>query len=147
MTHELRTVAQSQHRNAKLKQFFAAGSSSFLIHTIRAAGQDNALWIHFFDLFDISLVRINLTINIAFTHAAGNQLDRRSRLQQSSLCSRVFLPIFCDKTEISQYYLDISHVIIPKISTLYKWVPQNWQNPQPLLFHTCFSVQKFLFPS
>ena len=74
MTHELRTIAQSQHRNSKLEQFLAAGRSAFHIHTVWAASQDNALRIHFFDLFDIGLVRINLTINIALTYTAGNQL-------------------------------------------------------------------------
>ena len=74
MAHELRAIAESQYRNTKLKQLFAAGSSALLVHAVWTASQDNALRIHFFNLFDISLVRINLTIHIALTYTAGNQL-------------------------------------------------------------------------
>ena len=38
MGHQLRAVAESEYRNAHLKQFLAACSSTFLINAVRTSG-------------------------------------------------------------------------------------------------------------
>ena len=74
MRHQLGAVANAQNRNPQLKEFFTAGSRIFLIHAVGAAGENNALGCHFPDSVQRHGMRVNLTINVIFTHATGNQL-------------------------------------------------------------------------
>ena len=72
--HQLCTITQSKHRNAKFEKFIGVCWRIRLVTAVRPACQDDSLWIHRFDFFNIGFVRINLAIDIAFSYASGNQL-------------------------------------------------------------------------
>ena len=74
MHHQLCAVAQTEHRDPKLKQLLCISRRSLLITTVRSSGQNDPLRVHFLNLFKIRPVGIYLTINIAFSDTSCNQL-------------------------------------------------------------------------
>ena len=74
MHHQLRAVAEPQNRDAKLKELVRIGRRIRQVAAVRAAGKDDALRIHFFDLLNIDFVRINLTVHITFPDTTGHKL-------------------------------------------------------------------------
>ena len=56
MHHQLGSVAQSQNRNAHLKQFLGISRCPFFIATVRTTCQNDSLRIHFLDLCQIGFV-------------------------------------------------------------------------------------------
>ncbi len=72
--NQLRTVTDSQNRNARLKYFFLIMRRSFIINAVRPACEDNPFRIHLLYLLKAQRVRMHLTIYIAFSDSARNQL-------------------------------------------------------------------------
>ena len=72
--HQLRAVADAEHRNAQLEELPAAGGRICRVDAVWSAGQDNPLRSHRADLFHTHRMRVNLTVHIAFADSAGDQL-------------------------------------------------------------------------
>ena len=72
--HQLGTIADSQHWNAQFKYFLRALGRLFAIYAAWPSRKNNSLWIHFLDLVHAYIIRMNLTIHIAFPYPSGNQL-------------------------------------------------------------------------
>ncbi len=72
--HELCAVAEPQHRYPKPEQLSGVYRCVRRITTVRSAGQDDPLGIHFLNFFNIGFVRIYLTIYITFTDAPCHEL-------------------------------------------------------------------------
>ena len=74
MHHQLCAIAKSKYRDSKFKQFFLISRCIRFIAAVWTAGKDNSLRIHFFNLCNICLVRIDFAIYVAFSDASRNQL-------------------------------------------------------------------------
>ena len=72
--HQLGPIAKTQHRNSYLEKLLAAGWSPFFVTAVGAARQYNSLRIHLSDLAKVCLIRIDLTIDIAFADPSCHQL-------------------------------------------------------------------------
>ncbi len=72
--HQLGAIADAKHRNAKFKQLWIIGQRIFQVDTVWSAGQNDALRIHFLQLFQRCCIGMNLTVYVIFTDPAGNQL-------------------------------------------------------------------------
>ncbi len=72
--HELRTIAQPQHRDPQLKQFLCVAGRILLVATVWSARQYDPLRIHCLNLFDVCLVGIDLAIYIAFPDTPCHKL-------------------------------------------------------------------------
>ena len=74
IAHQLRAVADSQHRNAQLKYLFGTAGSAVLKHHIRSPGENDPLGIHLPDLVQAQIIGMYLAVYVAFADAARNQL-------------------------------------------------------------------------
>ena len=74
MNHQLRAVAKAENRHSEFKQLTRCSRRSLRIDAVRAAGQDNSLWIHGADLVKRRPVGIDLTVDTALTDTSGYQL-------------------------------------------------------------------------
>ena len=74
MHHKLSAVAKSKNRNTQFKQLLLISRWICFVAAVRAAGKDNSLRIHRFNLLKIGLVWIDFAIYIAFSDTSCNQL-------------------------------------------------------------------------
>ena len=74
MHHQLRPVAQAQHRYAQFKQFLRRGGGAFPVYTVRTAGEYDALRRHVPDCLKIGPVGIDLAVDLAFPDSSCHQL-------------------------------------------------------------------------
>ena len=72
--HDLCPIAEPQHRDSHLKQFFRAGWGIRLIAAVRSSGQDDSFGIHLSDLFQICLIRIYLAVHVTLSDTPCRQL-------------------------------------------------------------------------
>ncbi len=72
--HELRAVAESQHRDPQFKKLLCAGRGIFLVTAVWSARQYDTLRIHRLDLFDVCPVGIDLAIYIALPDTPCHKL-------------------------------------------------------------------------
>ena len=72
--HELAAVADAQHRHAPGVDGRVDGGRIGQIGAVGAAREDDALGVFGLDLGKVGLVGINFAIDVAFAHAAGDQL-------------------------------------------------------------------------
>ena len=74
VVHQLRAVADAQHRNSQFKNTFITGRRIVAIYTVGAARKNNAFGIHFPDFLKTHRMGVNLAVHIAFPDSSGNQL-------------------------------------------------------------------------
>ena len=74
MHHQLTAIADAQYRNTPSIYFGIDGRGIRQVSAVGTTGKDNALWIFGLDFGQVSTVRINFAINVAFTDTAGDQL-------------------------------------------------------------------------
>ena len=74
MCHELRTVADAEHRDAEIEDLGAAGHGIFRVDAVRAARQDDALRRHLADLLQRKRLRMDFAVDMVLAHAARDEL-------------------------------------------------------------------------
>src|SRR5512136_425057 len=72
--HELHAVANAQHGNTEVEDFFIRPWAPLLIDTGRASGQDDALRLQGLDSCDIDVRGLNMAVDMVFPDTPGNQL-------------------------------------------------------------------------
>ena len=71
---ELAAVADAEHGHARIKERGIDVRRVLEVDTVRAAGEDEADGLHCKKICEGRRVGLHLTVNAAFTHAAGDQL-------------------------------------------------------------------------
>ena len=74
LLHQLRSVAQSEHRNAEFEQLAGTRRCALLVAAVRTARQDDTLRVHRTHGVKRGAVRINLAVDIALADAARHEL-------------------------------------------------------------------------
>ena len=112
MHHQLAAIADAQYRNTPSIYFGIDGRGIRQVSAVGTTGKDNALRIFGLDFGQVSTVRINFAINVAFTDTAGDQLGYTGH--QSPNTMTVFLLHVVAPSQTSKFaYITAYTDIIP----------------------------------
>ena len=72
--HQLGTIADSENRDTKFKNFFLITWGFFCIYTVWSTGKYNPFRVHFLDLIDSKGVWVYFAVYMTLSDTSGNQL-------------------------------------------------------------------------
>ncbi len=100
--HKLHAVTDAQNRNAQIENA-GIGLIVGFVNGIRAAGKDDAFRIEGFDFVQRHIERMQLAVNMGFTHTAGDKLGNlRAEVEDEDfvLCHHCVFNGWCLKNAV-----------------------------------------------
>src|SRR5210317_1317358 len=86
VTHQLHAIADTQHGDPHFEEFFLYRRCAPVINGLRPPGKDDPRGIECLDLSQAHIKRMQLAVDMRFTHPSGNQLGvLRSEVEDQNL--------------------------------------------------------------